>query len=382
MTDSSTSRRGFLRGSITAGVGTLLAGCLDQMGSSNSSGNETKAGDTSSEKSYTVSMEPMGKVSFEGEPETWLANNGSWADMGVALGRKPPKGVWLTERYHTQRYKNIPGVSVDRSNMMDLYSDGISKEVFYETDADIHVMDPNFILNRFKGLKQADIDTIGSKVGPFFGNSIYSRGYKWHDYRYYTLYEAFEKLAKVFQEQERYQAFKTLHEEFQKTIKSNLPPKNERPSVAIFWAGGNKAKEFSPYVIDKGTSYKQWRDLGVRDALAASDVKNFHTSRKHISFETMLEIDPEVLLLRGHENQTKAEFNNTIVSFMKNHPVASQLQAVKNDRVFRGGPLYQGPITNLVLTKRAANQVYPDAFSDVTLFDPQRVGDIVNGKNK
>lgn len=381
MVDSNTSRRGFLRGGITAGLGTFLAGCLDQMGGSNA-GNGTKTSDTASGGSYTVSMEPVGEVSFEGAPETWLANNGSWADMGVALGHKPPEGVWLTERYHTQHYENIPGVSVDRSKMMDLYSDGISKEVFYETDADVHVMDPNFILNRFKGLKQTDIDTISSNVGPFFGNSIYSRGYKWHDYRYYTLYEAFEKLANVFQEQERYAAFETLHKEFQKTIASNLPPKNKRPSVAIFWADGNKAKEFSPYVMDKGSSYKQWRDLGVRDALAESDVKNFHTTRKHIDYETMLQIDPKVLLLRGHENQTKSEFKNTIVSFMKEHPVASQLQAVKNDRVFRGGPLYQGPITNLVLTKRAAKQVYPDAFSDVTLFDPQRVGDIVNGKIK
>jgi len=65
------------------------------------------------------------------------------------------------------------------------------------------------------------------------------------------------------------------------------------------------------------------------------------------------------------------------------HPVGSQLTAVKNGRVYRGGYLHQGPIHNLFLTEQAAKQIYPDVFGDVTddaeLFDRQRVADIVNG---
>nr|WP_233738032.1 ABC transporter substrate-binding protein [Halocatena pleomorpha] len=373
MTDSNLSRRGFLRGGLAAAAtSTLLAGCLNN----SSSDNETDGG---SGDPYTVSIKPMGKVTIDGVPKTWLANNGSWADMGIALGQQPPDGVWLTDRYHTQYYDAIPGVSVDKSGMTQLYSDGISKEVFYQTGADVHVMDPNFILNRFKGMSQNDIDQIKQNVGPFFGNTIFSRGYNWHNYRYYTLYEAFEKLSKVFKQEQRYTEFKSLHEEFQQTIKSSLPPESERPSVGIFWAGGNEPEKFSPYVMDEGTSFKQWRDLGVTDALAKSDVGNLHSSRTHVDLETILNVDPDVLLFRGHEAQTESEFNKTLVSFLKEHSVASKLTAVKNDMVFRGGPLYQGPITNLVVTERAAKQVYPDAFSDVTLFDPKAVAGIVNG---
>ncbi len=381
MADSNTSRRGFLRGGIAVTVGsTLLAGCLDGMsdGSSNASDGESTDGG-SSDGPYTVSIEPMGEVSFDGVPGTWLANNGSWADMGIALGQEPPGGVWLTDRYHTQYYDEIPDVSVDKSGMTQLYSDGVSKEVFYETGADVHVTDPNFILNRFKGISRDEIDKIGEQIGPFFGNTIFSRGYEWHDYQYYTLYEAFEKLAAVFKQEERYKQFETLHQEFQETIESTLPPEGERPSVGIFWAGGNEPQEYSPYVMDEGTSFKQWRDLGVNDALAESDVGNLHSSRTHVDLETILNIDPDVLLFRGHEAQTESEFKDTLVSFLKDHPVASKLTAVENDAVFRGGPLYQGPITNLVVTERAAKQVYPDAFGDVTLFDPERVGEIVNG---
>lgn len=86
-----------------------------------------------------------------------------------------------------------------------------------------------------------------------------------------------------------------------------------------------------------------------------------------------------MLLLRGHEGKTAKEFQNTVVAFMKNHPIASDLTAVKQGKVFQGGPLYQGPTTNLVLTERGANQLYPDAFEGVTLFDRQHVADIING---
>jgi iron complex transport system substrate-binding protein len=68
---------------------------------------------------------------------------------------------------------------------------------------------------------------------------------------------------------------------------------------------------------------------------------------------------------------------------MQDHPVGSELTAVQNERVYRGGYLNQGPIQNLFQTERAAKQVYPDVFGEVTddeeLFDRQRVADIVDG---
>ena len=387
-------RRQFIAAGGTA-LGAFLAGCTGESGSgeTGTTGSSGAAANTGTEAatetgtaesetasgSYTVSMAPMGDVTFESVPRTWVANNGSWADMGVALGLEPPKAVWLTERYHTRYYEKVPGVSVDKSDMVSLYSDGVSKELFYELDGDVHVIDPNFLMNRFKGWSQSDVDEIAKNVAPFFGNSIFSRGYDWHDYEYYTLYEGFEKLSKLFRREKRYQAFASLHEEFQKKLDQRLPRESDRPAVAILWASGNKPETFLPYLINEGTSYKQWRDLKVTDALAETSVKDFHSARGKIDYETLLQVDPEVLLIRGHESQTAKEFQNTVVKFMKNHPVASQLRAVKNGQVYRGGPLYQGPITNLVLTERAANQLYPDAFADATLYDPKRVADIVDG---
>ncbi|MFC7165110.1 ABC transporter substrate-binding protein [Halospeciosus flavus] len=373
MADKQTTRRAFLGGGAALGT-SLLAGCTGGNGS-------TSQTTTTKDSSYSVQMAPVGEVTFDEVPQTWVANNGSWADMGVALGVEPPKGLWLTSRYHTQYYDPIPDVSVDKSGMTSLYSSGgVSKEVFYQLNGDVHVIDPHFLNNRFKGWEQKDIEEVADKIGPFFGNSIFSRGYAWHDsYQFYTLYEAFEKLSNVFQRQDRYEAFTSVHDEMQQKLAANLPPESERPNVAIFWASGDAPETFLPYLINEGTSYKQWRDLQVGDALAETDVQDFHASRSSIDYETLLEIDPEVILLRGQESKTAEEFQNTVVEFMKNHDVASDLTAVKNGDVYRAGGLYQGPITNLVLTERAVGQIYPDAFDGVSLYDPQRVSDIANG---
>ena len=383
------TRRNYLAGGAALLTSGLLAGCTGTDGGSSpapegegtpsptEAATEESTGTATESTGYTVSMAPMGEVSFDAAPETWVANNGSWADMGIALGQAPPEAVWLTGRYHTQYYDDIDGVSVDKSGMRSLYDSGVSKELFYELDADVHVIDPNFLMNRFKGWAESDITEVSDNIGPFFGNSIFSQGYGWHEeYEYYTLLSAFEKLAELFQERERYEAFASLHEEFQTNVSEVVPPEGERPAAAVMWAAGNEPEQFSPYLISEGTSFKQLRDLEVRDAFAETDVRDFHSNRGSIDYETLLEIDPDVLLCRGHESQTAEEFQNTVVSFMENHDVASQLTAVENGDVYRGGPLYQGPITNLVVTQRTAEQLYG---VEERLYDAGRVSDIVNG---
>jgi len=323
-------------------------------------------------------MEPVGTVEFDAPPETWVANNGSWADMGVALGREPPEAVWLPSRYHTRYYDGIPGVSPDKSGMVRLSDDGVDPEKFYEIDADVHVIDPNFLVGRWSdSWSTDDIEEVERVTGgPFFGNSSFSTGYTWHDYPYLSLYEAFGKLAEVFQRTDRYEAFVDLHDEFQSNVADVVPSEGDRPAVAITWAAGNEPDQFSPYLIGEGTSFKQWRDLGVRDAFAETDVQDFHENRGRIDYETLLDIDPEILLFRGHEHQSREEFQDTVVSYMERDDTAKQLTAVQNGDVYRGGPLYQGPITNLVVTERAARQVYG---VEEELFDRERVADIVAG---
>lgn len=383
--EKDTTRRRLLQGLAASAFGSI-AGCTarslgDRSGTPTGSNSQNNSTGTES-SSYSVSIAPVGKLKFEEVPTKWLASSSTWADMGIALGRNPPEGVWNRGFYYTQQYYDeIPGVSVDENEMVELGNAG-STEVFHEIGADLHVMDPISIVNRSKSFERPDIERVKKNVAPFFGNYIDSYDHSWHDYRYYTLYEAFGKLAEVFQQQHRYEAFAKLHEEVQQTIEANLPSKGERPSVAIMLPVGDKPEKFWPHTIDKGTNSKQWRDLKVRDALAQAGIQDYYATggSTQIDYETLLEIDPEIIMMRTYEDYSAKKFQNTVVEFMKNHPVGSKLQAVNNGQVFRGGPFYQGPIVNLVLTERAANQLYPDAFSGVQLYDPQRVSDIVHGR--
>lgn len=345
---------------------------------------ETAAEATSSPESYSVSMEPVGEVTFDSVPQAWVTYTGGYADMGVALGvGSRLKAVANAPRFHTRYYEELDGVSLDKSRLTDILGEnGIDKEVFYEFDADVHAMDPNWLTNNsFFGLERSDIDDIRKNVGPFVGNTIFRRTDPWHDYRYYTMYEAFEKVARVFQRQDRFEAFRSFHDEFVADVREKLPAEGERPNALLMYAANDEPEKFSPYrVSDQGTNKKQFRDLGIRDALEGTGVEGLSTDdRGQIDHETLLEVDPDSLLVRGHEDKTREEFRSTVLAFMEDHDVASQLTAVDEGLVFRGGPIYEGPIQNLFLTERFATLYFPDSFSG-ELFDRGRVASIVRGE--
>jgi len=336
------------------------------------------------DESYSVTMEPAGEVTFDSVPEQWVAYCGAFADMAVALGQADGlAGIGGRDRYYTDVYDELPGVDVDEEQLAQ-YPEVRTKEEFYELDCDVHLYDTQMLVNWFDWSRD-DVDEIAENVAPFVGNLIFRRSDEWHDYRYYTLYEAFETVATVFQERDRYRAFESLHEEFVAEIQSEMPPAGERPDVFLTFEGTDEPETFSPYRLDDaGTSKKQWRDLGVKDALAGTDIENLSTTnRGELDYENLLEIDPDVLLVRGHERKSPQEFRDVVLDYMRNHPVGNELTAVRNDRVYRGGYLHQGPIHNLFLTERAAKQIYPDVFGEVTgdaeLFDRQAVADVVTG---
>ncbi|ELZ23026.1 hypothetical protein C477_02895 [Haloterrigena salina JCM 13891] len=364
-TDDGTTRRTVVKTTgALAGLG-IGAGCLGESGSSNEG------------STYSVTMEPVGEVEFDGVPETWLPYTADYADMGVALGQGDGLvGIGQAHLYGTHYYDELPGVSVDASNLTELWDGATGQEVFYELDADVHLIDPNFMINRL-GWSRDEVDEIADTVAPFIGNTIFSASYDWHDYDRYTLYEAFEKVAELFQERERYEAFATLHDEVIADLESRRP--EESPSVAVLVPASEEPEEFYPYLIDEGTQSKHWTDLGVRDALGANDIEDAQAGGGTVDYETLLEIDPDVIAVRQQGQVTEEDFENGIVSFLRDHDVASELEAVRNDRVVYAGMTYQGPIIHLFQLERVTQGLFPDTFGDEDLFDRQAVSDIVAG---
>jgi iron complex transport system substrate-binding protein len=371
------SERATRRTVLATGIGgiSLLAGCIS--GTEDEEG-ESENGSENSKDSYSVTMEPVGTVEFNEVPETWLAYESDYADMGVALGLGDElQAVGEPDRFHTNYYDEL---EVDYpEEPTPLWNDGVDKELFYELDVDVHLVDPNWLEhNEGFGLDEDDVTEIEENVGPFVGNTIFRRTDEWHDYEYYTLYEAFEKVAQVFQREDRYEAFADLHEEFLAEVESGLPAEDERPDALLVWEGADEPEDFTPYRIsDEGAGNKQHHDLGIGDVLDGTGIDGLSTSdRGIIDYETVLDIDPDALFVRGHEDKSRDEFEDTVLAYMKDHSVASDLTAVENGQVFRGGPIYQGPIYNLFVTERTARELYPDNFDD-ELFDRDRVTEIV-----
>lgn len=192
------------------------------------------------------------------------------------------------------------------------------------------------------------------------------------------MYDAFEKVAQLFQEQARYEAFKAYHDEVMNDVQARLP--DDTPDVAVLYPAEVPPEAFYPYLIGSGTQSKHWNDLNVQDSLAQNGVTAAQAGGGTIDYETLLEIDPDALSIRIQGEITPEYFSETIVSHLTNHDVASELRAVQNDRIIYGGLTYQGPIIHLFQLERAAHGLYPEEFGDEDLFDRQRVADIITGE--
>ncbi len=362
-----------------ATIATGLAGCSES--ESGGDGTDTAGTESNGSGSYSVSMAPVGEVQFDAPPESVAHYFPDYADMAVALGKASTiNSIGMPSRYHTTHYDALEGVSVDTESVTKLIGEsGIPKEIFFELDSDLHMIDPQWLISNdaFK-LESSDIEDITERIAPFLGNAIFRRTDKWHDYEYYTLYDAFEKVASVYQESERFEQLKTFHDDYVGEIESQLP--EERPNALLCWQGEDKPESFSPYRLGgEGTNKKAFHDIGLTDALEGSDVEGLsESSRGTIDYETLAQVDPDSILVRGHEAKTQEEFQNTVVAFMKEHPVASKLTAVQDDTVFRGGPIYPGPLHHLFLVERYATSYYPDTFSG-ELFDRSELASIITG---
>ncbi|WP_323676066.1 ABC transporter substrate-binding protein [Halorubellus sp. PRR65] len=385
------TRRDIVKYGSIATLGGLLAGCTTQSDTDTTGTAPTEttaAGDgstTTATESYTVEMAPAGAVEFDRPPERVTHYFPDYGDMAVALGKSDSiLSMGLPSRFHTSHYEELDGVGVDMDSITKLNGDsGIDKEIFYELDADVHLIDPQWLVNNsFFGLGEGDVEELTDEVAPFVGNTVFRRTDGWHDYRYYDLYGAFEKVAQVHQEEEKFRQLKSLHDEFVADLQAKLPGADDRPNALLTFAGSDEPEAFYPYrVSDQGTNKKHFHDLGLTDALAGSGIEGLSTTdRGQIDYETMLEVDPDSILVRGHEGKSREEFVDTVLSFMQDHETASALTAVQNETVFRGGPIYSGPLHHLFLTERYAKLYFPDVYSG-ELFDRERVADIVTGAN-
>ncbi len=391
------TRRDYMKyGGAVIGGG-LLAGCAGQSDSGSTptetaipepSETETATptdSPTETDSTYEVCMEPTGCATFDQVPEKWYSLTGPWADMAVALGRADGATAMLNA---PEFYFDAVDVSISESVVTE-WSAATKKEMFYELDNDVHFVDPNTLMG-WTDWKEADVEEIEREVGPFFGVRLarYQSEYQ-QDYPRYSLYEGFEKAAAVFREQSRYEAFEKLNREVLSEIESKTADVDEPRQIGLINSGSSPEKgEFYPITLTgEGSEMDPYRTIPAEDGFAGymDEWANI------IDYETLLEADPDTLVVHWGIGMSEADFREKFVEPMKEDPVGSELTAVQNGRVFQGTYSESGPIGQLFDLELLAKQLYPEQFGAYegretflsspsnTLFDRQRVADVING---
>jgi ABC-type Fe3+-hydroxamate transport system substrate-binding protein len=383
----------------------LLAGCTGDGGSepTNTSTETDDDGATETptateDPSYSVTLSPVGEVTFEEVPEEVMAYSPHYADMLLAFGQIDKlNSLGFPEAYGkglTYFLDSMDGVEFDYSGLTQLFSNGsFDKELLYELDSDVHLMDPAW-LSSFDGWDRSDTEEIVDAIAPFFGNRYSRENTKppegWRDgYRYYTLWELSGKVAQVFQREARFEALEQEYEKLYGRIRSNLPPRSERPTVGLV---AFYQDEFYPYKISgPGFGKAHTRPMGAPDAFADSDRTYNENYGSAYDYEGMLEIDPDVIL---HNFATGPFYDwDSVKETVTSDDVGKELTAVKNDRFYASGDSFQGPLKNLFQLEMTAKQLYPEQFgewpgfeegdaypdfsADEQLFDHDRVRDVV-----
>ncbi|MFB6223167.1 MAG: ABC transporter substrate-binding protein [Haloarcula sp.] len=403
------TRRDYMKyGGAVVGGG-LLAGCAGQSNSgsmSTGTKNETATDGeaTESSDSRTVTMKPAGTRTFTEVPESYIVYHTGWADIMASLGQFDGlQGMQVPSTFFpTEFYERLPGVEIDLSGVMDLFgggSDSVDKEIFYEIDPDISMIDP-YVATDYLGLDEASVEELEDNVGPFFGSFMRRPQYT-DKHPFYSLYEGTKQAAAVFQQQERYRALKSFHDDVVSSIRDRLPVAEDRPSYAYmnmnWWGELNEVYARKPRM--PGYQHKPFRDLEIK---SENDVfrDKFPEAERTLTtdLEGLLEADPEVIIWHGGYTLVGGyspgwydgtmTWEDGIVGALQDDPVASEVTAVKEGRILPGNMIEVGPVTNLFNTEDMAKQLYPEEFGEFKpgeygegerLFDRQELADIVTG---
>lgn len=379
-------RRRTALGSIAAAVlSGASAGCLSGTDANDENGN----GD--------ISIEPVGTVPLEQPPERWIGGRDFAVDVALCLGELDSLvGMIRPDDVFTDFYETL-GLDIDLTDVTDIEPEThqVNKELVYSLDPDVIAVDPNRLVAN-NGLEVNDLDELERNVAPFFGN--YSREAResgwpnWPDgeYRYYEYDELLLKYAELFDAVDRMEDIVAFRDDVRSSITARLPPESNRPRVALLLAGPNPEGRGDAYFLyntlparEDTYGQMQYRQLGVHEAFDESVHETGATSR--IGHEAIAEADPDAIVFNfgvvHPDNAAETE------RALHESPVADDISAVRNERLYLGGTPYQGPITSLFQLEMLAKQLYPEEFGefhgvgevpdDEWLFDRDRLRELI-----
>lgn len=329
---------------------------------------------------------PCGEVILKEEPKKIVTFNHNHNDMletfkwgDRVIGTGYPKSFYYSF------YEQIPNwtwnVRKENGNLQFFQyqpAGTFDKELFYKMDADIHHIDPNR-LGRMKGWTMEDVEEISKNVAPFFDNNATMLGddavnRNWGVFSgaiYYSFDEYTRAFYKLYNQVEKGEELLKFIHDMERRIQDKI--KDEpKPRVAILRWKGN---EITRVGINSGIEHLQYRMLQVRDAFKGLEnkvspkVEDKSILMGRIDLEGLLAIDPDVIIMPyiiytfendNHIMRPPWEMLMTL----KDDPIGQKLSAFKNNKVYPGGILMQGPIFYCFQLEMAAKQIYPHIFGE------------------
>jgi ABC-type Fe3+-hydroxamate transport system substrate-binding protein len=390
------TRRDIVKHGGMAAAAGLLAGCTGTPPGSNGGSGDGGASPTDTDESYTATLSPVGEVILE-EPPTDVFTHFPWfADMATALGHgESVNSLWWDGTAAALEYftAGMDGVEIPWADRAGEY--GFTKEQLYQLDSDLHLVDPAWVSTQ-DNWSQDDIDEVADNVGPWFGN-YYSSYHAsppdaWADgYEYNTLWDLFDGVASLYGERSRYEALEAVHEDLLGTVEEGLPPESDRPTVAYLSISTDLSAIYVLRLNASGYWNTHTRPLGATDAFGD---EQWEGGFKQIDTETLVDADPDAILALWTVTES-VDFEQ-MERNLRDDPVASEVTAVQNDRVYVQGTRWQGPLMNLFQTEMTAKQLYPERFgewpgyengdtypefgAEEQLFDHGHVADIIEGE--
>jgi iron complex transport system substrate-binding protein len=331
-------------------------------------------------------LEPCGVVTLKAEPKKIVTFNHNQNDMMETFGWGDRViGTGYPKSFYYSFYKQLPGfdwkVRKETGNLQFFQyqpAGTFDKELFYKMAPDIIHIDPNR-LGMMKGWTMGDVEEIKTNIAPFFDNNATMLGddavnRNWgvlSGQTYYTFEEYTRAFYKLYNQVKKGEALLDFIHALEARVEAKIA-KEPKPRVAILRWKGN---EITRVGINTGIEHLQYRKLQVRDAFKGQEWKvqpktqDKSTMMGRLDLEGLLAIDPDVMIMPyiiytfENDNHIMAPPWKLFLT-LKDDPVGQKLSAFKNNRVYPGGILMQGPIFYCFQLEMAAKQIYPHIFGE------------------
>jgi iron complex transport system substrate-binding protein len=292
--------------------------------------------------SFPVTVDSCGRaVTFEQAPTKAVIHDQNMSQMAFALGiQKNIAGLTGI----TGWYKTNAKFDADRGDIPELAPKRPTVENVISAEPDLFFAGWNYGMSPDGELTPQSLGKLGVPVLELTESCVHLTK-SGPDASMSLLYDDMLRLGTVFGVKEKAQ---TLVDQWKKRISAVSKPEDKK-AVRVFLYDSGEDKIFTSGRFGMPTAL-------IRAAGGENVMDNIDTSWGKVGIESVMDAQPEFIILVDYQKGGwKASWE-----FLKNHPVLSTLDAVKNDRFL---PLEYGEITpgplNIEAVEKLAAKMYP-----------------------